>query len=222
MDAYEREALRARDLARLRERVAGAERCAELAVHRPRDKVRVSVDLDAGRHAEPDRLTAAARRGKPREPLDVVRAVDDEAAYTRAKRPHDLVVGLRVPMQLDPRRRESRAARSLELAQGGDAGVDAFSRDDRADADERARLDRVRDAHRPVTEERIDVLAEAGADGAGVVDVERSPVAVGERAHVVCPDAHVAVVPDGGPERPDRALDHEVRSSAEARRATTR
>src|SRR5438067_10272262 len=129
VDADEIESLRARDLARLREGVAGADGRAELTVHRPRDEVRVRVHRDARRDAKPDRLGTAPAMREPGEPLDVVGAIDDEAPDARLESRRDLVVGFGIAVQLHPRRRKASPSRGLELTQRGDARIDTFTRD---------------------------------------------------------------------------------------------
>lgn len=222
VDADERKPFRARDLARLGERFAGADGRAELAVDRPRDEVRVRIHLDAGRDAEPHGLRAAPAVCEPGEPLDVVRAVDNEAPDARLEGRGDLVVGLGVAVQLHPGHPKAGAPRGLELTQRGNARVDALTRDERTDADEGARLHRISDPHRPIAEERVDVLAEALADRLGVVHVEGRAVFVGERREVVRADLDVPIAANGRPEGPDPGLDHAVRSSVAGRRAAIR
>src|SRR6266850_4836970 len=117
VNADERKAFRARDLARLAERFAGADRRAELTVDRAGDEVWVRVDLDAGRDAEPDRLRTASAMRQPSEPLDVVGAIDHEAADAGLESGGDLVVGLGVAVQLHARRRKPGASCGLELSQ---------------------------------------------------------------------------------------------------------
>src|SRR5438876_3499021 len=124
--ADEGNALRLCDLSRLTESFAGADRCAELAVDRPRHEVRVRVHLDAGRDPEPYGLRPAPAVREPGEPLDVMRTIDDEAPHARREGPRDLVVGLRVAVQLHPRYRKSRAPGGLQLSEPRDARVDAL------------------------------------------------------------------------------------------------
>jgi len=180
------------------------------------------IHLDSGRNPKPHRLRPAAAVREPRKPLDVVGPIDDEAPDARLECAGDLVVRFGVAVQLHPRYREAGSARRLKLPQRRDARVDALAGDDRTDPDQRARLDGVRHPDRSVTKESVDVLPQARPDRLGVVDVEGRAVTVGQRRNIVCPDTDVPVAADDGPERPDRALDHAVRSSVAARPATTR
>src|SRR5437870_13872230 len=123
--ADEGNALRLCDLSRLGESFAGADRCAELAINRPRHQVRVRVHLDARRDPEPYGLRSAPAVREPGEPLDVMRTIDDEAADARRESSGNLVVRLRVAVQLHPRYRKTRAPRGLQLSERRDAGVDA-------------------------------------------------------------------------------------------------
>ena len=220
--ADEGNALRLCDLSRLGESFAGADRCAELAVDRPRHEVRVRVHLDARRDTEPYGLRPAPAVREPGEPLDVMRTIDDEATDARRESFGNLVVRLRVAVQLHPRYRKTRAPRGLQLSERRDAGVDALVGDDRADPDQGAGLDRIRHSDRSMAEEGVHVLAQARADRRGIVDVEGRAVPVGECLEIVSPDAHVPVATHGRSERPDRQLDHVIRSSAGDRRAATR
>src|SRR5207245_5900088 len=140
--ADERETGSARDLARLGERFAGRDGRPELAVERPGDEVGMRFYSDSRRDAQPDRLRPPAAANERAEALDLVRAVDDDAADAGAERAAQLVVGLRVAVQLDARGREPGATRREELPERRDARVEAGACDQGRHADERARLHR--------------------------------------------------------------------------------
>ena len=165
------------------------------------------VHRDAGRDAQPYRLRLDTFSDKRTQALDVVRTVDHDASDARAQRTSELLVGLRVPVQLHAGGRKPGAARGEQLPKRCDAGVQPRARYDRADADERTSLDRIRDAHGPVRKERIDISADARAYRLGVVDVERRPVAVRELDDIRSRDRKAAIAADGRSERPDRAID---------------
>ena len=159
---------------------------------------------------------------KASEPLDVVSAVDHEAPDARHQGRGDLVVGLGVAVQLHPRHGKAGPPRGLELSERCDARIDSLTCDDRAHPDEGAGLHRIGDPHRPVPEERVDVLTQARADRLGVVDVQRCAIPIGERREVMRSDPDVPVAANGRTEGPDRVLDHAVRSSVADRRAAIR
>src|SRR5439155_19250170 len=129
--------------------------------------------------------------------LDVMGTIDDEEADARSEGFGNLVVRLRVAVQLHPRYRKTRAPRGLQLSERRDAGVDDLVGDDRADPDQGAGLDRIRHSDRSMAEEGVHVLAQARAGRRGIVDVEGRAVPVGAGLEVVSPEAYEPVATHG-------------------------
>src|SRR5207245_3668846 len=100
VDPDEREAFRADDLARVRQRVARRDRHAELAVQPSGPKVRERVHRDAGRDAQPYRLRQDPVSDKRTQALDGVHTGEHDAAAARTPRTHQRLAGLLAPWQL--------------------------------------------------------------------------------------------------------------------------
>ena len=145
-----------------------------------------------------------------REPLDLVRSVDDDAPDAKTQGRPELVVGLRVAVQLRPGHREARALRRQELAERRGARIGTHPRQDGRDAAKAAGLDRVRHPDRAQAFERNDVAAVRVPDRRRVVHVERGAEALRERDEIDIADAQPPAPISGRLERPDRGVDQPV------------